>query len=57
MDEAVFELALVRVFIIMSPGRINKVYGTPFISAIRCWSVNPNMRIYRVDEIRPGKIV
>jgi hypothetical protein len=57
MDEAVFELALVRVFIIMSPGRINKVYGTPFISAIRCWSVNPNMRIYRADEIRPGKIV
>ena len=43
IEEAVFEVAFVSVFIIISPGRINIVYGIPWISEIRCSKVNPKI--------------
>ena len=57
MDEDVFAVAFVRVFIIKRPGRINNVYGTPLISSIRRSSVNPKTTMYNPDDINPGRTV
>ena len=57
MDDDVFAVAFVNVFIINNPGRINNVYGTPFISSIRLSSVKPKTKIYKPDDINPGRTV
>jgi hypothetical protein len=57
MDDEVFAVALVSVFIIIRPGRIKRVYGTPCISDIRCSRVYPKMAIYSADVINPGRTV
>ena len=54
IDDEVFEDAFVKVFIIIRPGKINIVYDTPWISDIRCSKVNPNIKIYKTEDIRPG---
>ena len=45
IELAVFEVALVKVFIIIRPGKINQVYDTPCISEILCSKVNPKIKI------------
>ena len=57
LEEDVFDVAFVRVFIIINPGKIKRVYETPWISEIRCSKVNPKIAIYRPEVIKPGKTV
>ena len=54
IDDEVLEDAFVKVFIIIRPGKINIVYDTPWISEMRCSKVNPNIKIYKTEDIRPG---
>ena len=53
MDEEVFAVAFVKVFIIISPGKMKRVYGTPCISDILCSNVNPNIAMYSAEVIIP----
>ena len=57
IDDEVFAVAFVKVFIIISPGKMKRVYGIPCISDILCSNVNPNIAMYSAEVISPGSTV